>query len=427
MISQCSSPSTFTERTLHTCDLFSPPGSANNRHTFSSQLCLPQAKKKSTSQLNTLSSNALNSSFTHQLHLNDKGALKSKSQGHLATTHQLTVTTLSPAKSFPTLSSLAEDERRVRFTPANADSHAPSHASKEGNTLQLEKAKDVRGDVITTSLPLQSFTAVTPLAGGNDPATSTPPPPPPPRLEVELTSNPSLSTSDIGSIANADDLPATASALGGEEDILGVSALSGDYYSTSVPPEEGEGGSRMDLLSQLSNVLPDDFGDESSLISLGRQSETTPTPSLGGNDEAPLPPPPSTAMALINRSLHHQSLEQLTRRSSFSFSPQYGSIVSAAQSTSLSCADSEDTDSETSLTLSSPSEVDGRLVPVHTPRDSISVLLMRGADPNICTVPLPPLCYAILAGDLDAVQLLLRSGAGTEQWIQLEVCGSCTC
>ena len=401
-LSRCSSPSTFTERTLHTCDLFSTPGTCE----VSSQLCLPQAMRKSTSQLNTCSSNVLSDHRSSQtLSPGDKGPLKSRSQGHLAANHQLAIATLPQVKSFPTLASSVDDERKVRFTRINGGS-PQGQVSTGVNALHSEKAKDVREEVAMACLPLQPFAPLPGLAADDDVTL--------PRLEVESP----LSSSDLGSIADAHHLPETASATG-EEDILGVSALSGDLYSTSAPPE---GESRLNVLSQLSNVLPDEFGDES-LVSLSRQSETPPTPSLvgcaGGDcDEDPLPCP---AAPVQYNNIALSSLDQLARRSSTSFSPQYGSIVSAAQSTSLSCAGSEDTDSGSSLN-SSPSDIGRQLVPLHTPKDSISVLLMRGADPNICPTPLPPLFYAIRAGDLEAVELLLKNGASTELWIPLEVC-----
>ena len=242
----------------------------------------------------------------------------------------------------------------------------------------------------------------------------------------------------FGNILNADELPATASAAG---DILGVSALSGDYYSNSVPPE---GYSRLSMLSQLSHILPDEFENES-VTSLDRQSPRSPGSEEGGDrlsdEEDPLasstpavssPPPdrhhhsngllslqPPTPLS--KPSLHDSLMEPSERRSSIFSSPQYGSIVSAAQSTSLSCGVSEQLDSAVSLTPSPSPAEERQLVPLSTLTDSINVLLQRGADPNCCLFPMPPLFYAIRAGDVKAVQRLLNSGASTEQCLPLEV------
>ena len=69
----------------------------------------------------------------------------------------------------------------------------------------------------------------------------------------------------------------------------------------------------------------------------------------------------------------------------------------------------------------SPADEGGQLMPLCTPRNSIDVLLQRGGDPNLCPVPLLPLFYAVTAGDLEAVQKLLKAGARTDQCLPVEV------
>lgn len=52
---------------------------------------------------------------------------------------------------------------------------------------------------------------------------------------------------------------------------------------------------------------------------------------------------------------------------------------------------------------------------------SIDVLLQRGADPNTSDIPLPPIVYAICAGDVNGVIRLLAKGARVHSTLTHEV------
>ena len=51
----------------------------------------------------------------------------------------------------------------------------------------------------------------------------------------------------------------------------------------------------------------------------------------------------------------------------------------------------------------------------------IKLLLSRGANPNISSMPMPPLLYAILVGDLELIENLLTRGANTDYCLPDEV------
>ena len=387
--------------------------------------------------LTPLSLSSLRGIPDHKVIPKDKNFLKSKSLGALLVNHQLAVSTLPKAKSFSMIQSLLDDEKKVEITPINTQPQ--EEVEIEENASEQDLVKDFKEEMSTTSTPIAtpplspSATHATPTAMLSLTG---------PRLEMQ-TAESRLLTSNLGSILNGDLLPETASLAGGE-DILGVSALSGDLYTTSVPTVEE---SRLSALSQLSNVLPEEFNADDSINSFSRRSlSASGKIATEDRDEDPLTRSVCTpvanhptsvrlqnensmqsnkvlaAFSIGKSSIHTFQQEQHERRCSIFSSPQYGSIVSAAQSTSLSCGISEQMDSVASLSPpTSPADEGGQLMPLCTPRNSIDVLLQRGGDPNLCPVPLLPLFYAVTAGDLEAVQKLLKAGARTDQCLPIEV------
>ena len=381
-----------------------------------------------------------------QLSVHPNVHLRSESGGMEGLAHA----SVKQVRSYPLLSSLTTelDEKKVRFTPLNSHPHPGSMGKVQNGDKSIQNlTTQYEGDKNTGSKPLPSIaTTVTtfPLTfmADSPPLSSTP--------QHEIESESHLSSSfDFGSISNADQLPTTASAMAGGEEILGVSALSGDHYSTSIDPgEEGEG--RLSMLSQQSNVLPEEFESDSmtELDMYAGQSENSvsgvnqydnplgrSTPAINASSSRSISRP-QHSNSLVHRttasplgkpkkssSIHDSPIQHVRRCSLFS-SSQYGSIVSAAQSTSISCVGSEQMDSmasESPPPPSTPSPSGRELAPLCTARDSINVLLQRGADPNLSAVPLPPLFYAIRAGDVEAVEKLLKGGANTETCLPLEV------
>ena len=383
-----------------------------------------------------------------QLHVQPNVPLQNESGGKEGLAH----VSVKHVRSYPLLSNLMteQDEKKVRFTPLNSHPYPGFVGKVQSGDKSVQNLKtQYEGDKNTGSKPIPSIaTTVTTL-----PSTLMADPPllsSTPQHEIELESHLS-STFDFGSISNADQLPSTASAMAGGEEILGVSALSGDYYSTSIAPgEEGEG--QFSMLSQQSHVLPEEFESDSmtELNMHAAQSENSvsgvnqydsslgqSTPAINASSSHSISQPqhsnslvhhttaPPLGKPKKPSSSVHDSPEQYIRRCSLFSSSQYGSIVSAAQSTSISCVGSEQMDSmasESPTPPSTPSPSRRELAPLCTPRDSISVLLQRGADPNLSAVPLPPLYYAIRAGDVEAVEKLLKGGANTEICLPLEVC-----
>ena len=43
--------------------------------------------------------------------------------------------------------------------------------------------------------------------------------------------------------------------------------------------------------------------------------------------------------------------------------------------------------------------------------ETMQLLLRRGGNPNVCSVPMPALVFTIKAGDMEATKLLLLKGA----------------
>lgn len=56
--------------------------------------------------------------------------------------------------------------------------------------------------------------------------------------------------------------------------------------------------------------------------------------------------------------------------------------------------------------------------------DIVQLLLSRGADPSASSIPLPPMFYAVLVGDVTVTRKLLESGARADDCLPGEVCNS---
>ena len=52
----------------------------------------------------------------------------------------------------------------------------------------------------------------------------------------------------------------------------------------------------------------------------------------------------------------------------------------------------------------------------------IELLLRRGADPSLSSIPYPALCFAVAAGDIKIVRLLLEKGADCNRKMPSKVC-----
>lgn len=56
--------------------------------------------------------------------------------------------------------------------------------------------------------------------------------------------------------------------------------------------------------------------------------------------------------------------------------------------------------------------------------DLVQLLLSRGADPNASSIPLQPMFYAVLVGDVAVTRKLLECGARADDCLPGEVCNS---
>lgn len=54
-------------------------------------------------------------------------------------------------------------------------------------------------------------------------------------------------------------------------------------------------------------------------------------------------------------------------------------------------------------------------------QDTIKLLVSRGADPNVSSLPLQPMFYAVLAGEVELVKDLLKAGARSHECLPNEV------